>query len=116
MTNIPFVVADALREMHPGESADAMRTRLWPLWEQTQAAAGAEGPQAWVTHGGPIAVMLAALGMPQKEIDQLKRQYEGGNPAPPAGTWRALRYSPTSAWDLSLAFVPADTRGKKWLI
>lgn len=114
--NIPMQIEPSLQEWQPGENAASVKTRLWPFWEHTLAESTALGPVAWVTHGGPIVVMLQALGLPPAEVERYKRLFDRGNALPPAGVWRALRYDPNTPWDLSLVFTPADFHSKKWLI
>ena len=101
----------SLAEWQPEEKADQIRARLWPTWEHAAMLSAQTGPVALVTHGGPIALLLKELGLPEKEIDHFKRQFDRNNPLPPAGVWRATRLPGSPAWSLSLSFVPERHRG-----
>lgn len=93
-----------LVEWQPGELPADVLGRLWPVWQQAGHASRELGPIALVTHGGPIAVLLAELGLPPAELEAHRRQYDRGNPLPPAGVWRATPVN--SHWRLELAFTP----------
>jgi len=108
---VPVTISPSIAEGRPEEKAEDVRARLWPTWEHAAALSAQTGPVALVTHGGPIAVLLKELGLPEKEIDQYKRQFDRNNPLPPAGVWRATRLPGSPAWSLSLSFVPERHKG-----
>ncbi len=109
--HVPVTVSPSIAEGRPEEKSDEILARLWPTWEHAAALSEQTGPVALVTHGGPIALLLKALGLPDKEIDHFKRQFDRSNPVPPAGAWRAMRLPGSPAWSLSLSFVPEKHRG-----
>lgn len=107
-------IETAITEIQPNEQlAPEVKARVWPLWERSARESHELGPIAWVTHGGVVTLLLTELGMRPSEADKYKRQFDGSNPAPPAGVWRALRPAPAAPWELSLAFVPGDHTAKK---
>jgi broad specificity phosphatase PhoE len=96
-----------LTEWKPGDKDTDVKARLWPVWEYHITA---PGPLVWVTHGGPIGLMLKELGLANVTLDHYKKLFDRGNPLPPAGVWRAERDNGASDWALSLAFVPEAYR------
>ncbi len=95
----------ALAEWQPTEKAEDVRRRIWPVFERAAQASSVEAPLAIVSHGGPIGVLLEALGIERSTL--LKNYcYDYGNPLPTAGAWRVERDGAESAWKLDLAFVP----------
>lgn len=103
---------DGLRELQPGETVEAVRSRFEPVWDRAVALSTTSGPVALVTHGGPIAFMLDKLQLPGDIISHYKRLFDRGNPVPPGGVWKAARPAADGLWDVSLAFVPDAYRGK----
>lgn len=103
---------EELMEVQPGESIDALRARIWPVWDRAVAHSLAFGPIALVTHGGPITAMLSALHLPGDVLAHYARLFDGGNPVPPCGVWKAARPGADELWDVSLAFVPEAYRSK----
>ncbi len=93
---------DQLIELQPGESDEAVRGRVWPVFE---AACQQVEVVGLVTHGGPIRVLLEALGMDPGELAALLK-YDSGNPLPPGGVWRVQRDGVEGEWELRLDFVP----------
>lgn len=110
--SLPLTLAEGLIEWKPGEKDAEIKTRLWPVWEHALTLSEADGPVAMVSHGGPIAVLLAELGMEQSVIDHYKSLFDNRNPLPPAGVWEAARPDPSGAWQLRLAFTPEAYRQK----
>jgi broad specificity phosphatase PhoE len=93
-----------LIEWQPGEDSVAVRGRIWPVFE----AVCQQGETAGlVTHGGPIRVLLEALGMDPGELSA-QHSYDNGNPLPPAGVWRVHRDGRQGEWELRLDFSPGD--------
>ena len=106
----PVEQDDGLTEWRPDEKADAIRTRLWPVWERARDLSLQSGPVALVTHGGPISFLLEELGLAKNVLEQYKRRFDRNNPLPPAGVWKAMRPASEAAWDLQLAFVPEPVK------
>ncbi|MBI3240952.1 MAG: histidine phosphatase family protein [Chloroflexi bacterium] len=100
----------SLAEWRPEEKEIDVRERLWPTWERVASASPGTGPAAFVTHGGPIAVLLKDLGLDEIVLEHYRKLFDRHNPLPPAGAWKATRPSPGSAWELSLAFTPEAYR------
>ncbi|HKZ68634.1 MAG TPA: histidine phosphatase family protein [Anaerolineales bacterium] len=102
-------VDSGLTEWAPNEKSEVVHARLWPIWERAVAAAES-GPVALITHGGPIALLLAELGLTPEAINHYKRIFDRNNPLPPAGAWQAARNG--EGWALNLAFTPEAYRAK----
>lgn len=105
LAGAPVETLPELGEWSPGETMQAMRERTWPAFEQACLACAETGPVALVTHGGPVLVLLEALGMPP-EVSREHRIYDHRNPLPPAGAWLAQRNGQGEAWALELVFTP----------
>jgi len=74
-----------------GELADGVLTRFRAFVDSAFDASETRGPIALVTHGGPIRVLLADLGLDSAEIDHYRHLFDHDNPVPPAGVWRIRR-------------------------
>jgi broad specificity phosphatase PhoE len=101
---------EGLAEWRPDEKADAIRARVWPVWERARDISLQMGPIALVTHGGPIGFLLEELGLAKGVIEEHKRRFDRNNPLPPAGVWKATQPTPEAAWDLRLTFVPEPVK------
>jgi len=64
------------------------------------------GPLALVTHGGPIRLLLADIGLDRAEIDHYRRTFDRDNPVPPAGVWRITRSNSGHLEKPELVFTP----------
>ncbi len=95
-----------LIEMRPDETHDDVFARARPVWERV-AGASARGPQAVVAHGGVITAVLLAIGVEPATLDEIGRQFDGGNPLPPAGAWEISVPDGPGALTARLAFVPS---------
>lgn len=107
LTGAPMQVEHGLIEWQPGETPEAVRQRMWMVFEQVQRAADDDHIAGLVTHGGPIAMLLSALGMDEATL-QSWRKFDHGNPVPPAGVWQATRGDIDGGWDLALVFNPSE--------
>ena len=105
-----------LAEWRPQEKAPEIHARLWPAWVQASELCREAGPVALVTHGGPIGLLLAELGLDPKQLAHYKATFDRSNPVPPAGAWRAVQTTPEAPWSLDLAFTPAAHRARAWLV
>ena len=116
---VPALQEAGLREWVPGESETEVRARFRPVWER---AGGGETnghqpePAALITHGGPIALLLADLGMDANTLAHYRRTFDRNNPLPPAGVWRVARPAPGAPWQLTLAYLPEAYRKKGWYV
>ena len=59
-----------------------------------------------------LTAMLSALHLPGDVLAHYARLFDGGNPVPPCGVWKAARPGADELWDVSLAFVPEAYRSK----
>jgi broad specificity phosphatase PhoE len=99
------VIIPALIEVQPGETTDDLRSRLWPVFEQAYQSAATHGPTALITHGSPIAILLALLGL-KSAILQNYQIYDNKNVLPPGGSWQANQITPEGPWELKPVFPP----------
>jgi broad specificity phosphatase PhoE len=93
-----------LIEWQPGEDDQAVRRRVWPVFEAVCQMGEAVG---LVTHGGPIRVLLEALGM-RPGVLAAHYRYDNNNPLPPGGVWRVSRDGAGDMWELRLDFMPEE--------
>jgi broad specificity phosphatase PhoE len=99
-------ISPSLTEQAPGEEQSAIHTRLWPIFEVAhQLSVERKRPVVLLTHGGPIGVLLRALGMPEETLNQ-QRTFDHHNPLPPAGAWEVSRNGDHLPWELNLVFRP----------
>lgn len=98
-------VDERLIEWQPEEAHETIRTRMLAALADLHAHNGHGQPLGLVTHGGPIDVLLQALGMPESAVAAY-RYFDHANPVPPAGAWQAWRESSAHPWQLRLVFTP----------
>ena len=96
-------VLDELREWQPGETREEVQQRMLRALEVTRQAAAAGAPYVLITHGGPIAALLLALGMDENRLDNY-RVFDHRNPLPPAGAWRVQQTDSEPGWACELIF------------
>ena len=108
-TGLAVEIESGLSEMQPNEKSEAVHARLWPVWQMATAHADS-GPVALITHGGPIALLLAELGLAPEALNHYKRLFDRSNPLPPAGAWQTTRNG--GDWQLTLTFTPGQYRAK----
>ncbi len=119
VVGVPVLEEAGLREWVPGESESEVRARIRPVWERVgggETNGHQPEPAALITHGGPIALLLADLGMDANTLAQYRRIFDRNNPLPPAGVWRVARAAPGSLWELKLAYLPEAYRNKDWQV
>jgi len=95
-----------LAEWVRGEAEAAVLERFRPVWHGALAEAEAGRPIGLVTHGGPIRALLRALGLEEDHLGHYVRQFDNGNPMPPAGVWRTARVAGGNRWEVGLVFSP----------
>lgn len=100
----PVTIEESIAEWRRGEEEGEVVARFATFWEAIRRQAVNEGPIALVTHGGPVAVMLAKLGMSDADLGRYRRQFDRHNPLPPAGVWAATDGG--DRWQLELVFTP----------
>ena len=105
-TGVPYEIQNGLIEWQPGDTEEAVCQRIWPVFEHASQLSQEIGPVGLVTHGGPIAMLLQALGM---DADTLaaQRVFDHSNPVPTAGAWQVDPGVAPGAWVLRLVFQPA---------
>ena len=98
---------EVIAEWARGEKDADVLERLWPFWERLCGESADDGPIAIVSHGGPIRILLEELGVSKDEVAYYCRQFDYGNPLPPAGAWRATRpLGADATWEVDLVFTP----------
>jgi broad specificity phosphatase PhoE len=105
-----------LAEILPAEQPRQVLERVWPLWLEAGEASADGGPIALITHGGPISLLLAELGLDRQALERHQATFDRRNPLPPAGAWRAVLPTPNSAWALELAFTPDEHAARAWRV
>lgn len=105
VAGIRVVIDDAVREYSREENDQLVFERFQPVLNELAGRAGAEGPLAIVTHGGPVRVMLERLGVDRDELWHYRRQFDHQNPLPPAAAWELTRAS-HDRWQTRFAFSP----------
>jgi broad specificity phosphatase PhoE len=113
---VPVRLEERLAEILPEEKAPDILARVWPVWVQAGQTCFEAGPVVLVTHGGPIGILLAELGLAPKQLAHYQARFDRRNPVPPAGAWRAIRPTPDGPWSLDLAFTPEAQPVKAWYI
>ena len=107
LTGAPLETLPALIEWQPGDTDAVALARIWPAFELAcHVSEQTAGSVALVSHGGPIGVLLTALGMDAEALKAYRSTYDHGNPAPPAGAWEVNREPGSASWSFCLAFVP----------
>ena len=96
---------DGLAEWRSDEQAGDIQARVWPLVQACLEESAAGGPLGLVSHGGPIGHLLREFRLQAERLDAHRRQFDHGNPLPPAGAWRVLG-QPGQGWELELVFTP----------
>ena len=105
---IPSMEEKRLREWRSvDERGEKVGERMSLLFEEISGESADIGPIALVSHGGPIAFLLLALGMEMDKLTEFKKKFDGSNPLPPAGVWSAEWNEDYKTWDLNLIFIPS---------
>ena len=98
-------VLDELREWQPGETREEVEQRMLRALEMARTPPGGELPYALITHGGPIAALLFALGMDEISLETY-RVFDHRNLLPPAGAWRVQQADGQPGWTCELIYPP----------
>lgn len=107
---ISVIEEEAVREWTREETSGGVLSRFRPFWESVVQESTEGMPIAIVTHGGPIASLLADLMLDAAEMNFYKQQFDHGNPVPPAGVWLTTRSSHDVRWQLELVFTPQPAK------
>jgi broad specificity phosphatase PhoE len=89
------------------EKRDRVTERMSLVFDDIARESAVIGPVALVSHGGPIACLLLALGIEEDALSVFRKKFDGSNPLPPAGVWTAEWDEEAKTWDLVLLFMPA---------
>ena len=97
------------------EKGEKVSERMSLIFDEVFRESAGIGPIGLVSHGGPIALLLLALGMEKDKLSQFKRKFDSSNPSPPAGVWSVEWNDDNKLWDLNLIFVPStNERLTEW--
>ena len=91
------------------ETAEKVSERMCLVFDEVVRESAGIGSIGLVSHGGPIALLLLALGMEKDKLAQFKRKFDSSNPLPPAGVWAVEWNDDTKLWDLDLLFIPSTS-------
>jgi broad specificity phosphatase PhoE len=105
IASVPYEIQDNLIEWQPGDTEETVTGRIWSVFERASQLNYQFGPVGLVTHGGPIAMLLLALGMSTETL-AAQRVFDHGNPLPTAGVWQVSQDDERCAWELKLVFKP----------
>jgi probable phosphoglycerate mutase len=97
---------DDLAEWERGELEASVLSRCRACLDEAFDESETRGPLALVTHGGPIRLLLADLGLDQAEMTHYRRTFDRDNPVPPAGVWRVTRNGNGHIEKPELVFTP----------
>ena len=89
------------------EKAEKVSERMSRAFEEVSRESAVIGPIGLVSHGGPIALLLQALGMEKDTLSQYRKKFDGSNPLPPAGVWAVEWMDDRKIWKLDLIFIPS---------
>ena len=104
----PVEIVWDIREWELQEAEEAVGQRMWTFWQRVVAESRQEGPIALVSHGGPIRILLERLGVEPERLASYRTRFDGNNPLPPAGVWKASRQG--QGWSARLDFVPGKAQ------
>lgn len=97
---------EEIREWQPEEDRIQVIARMRPVFEKISQLDSAYGPAAMVSHGGPISLLLTALGMDETQLES-QLVFDHKNPVPPAGSWEVTGPGMGGTWQMNLVFEPA---------
>ena len=110
IANLNHIPAAADRRLAEWREVDevgkAVRDRMALAFDDAAGEGAFIGPIALVSHGGPIALLLLALGIQEEELAVFKKRFDGFNPLPPGGVWSAQWNAKANRWSLDLAYTP----------
>lgn len=105
--NIPCIEERGLAEWRNVDEPEAhVRERMLSMFELAANETRKIGPIGLVSHGGPISLLLLALGMDNDELAPYRRMFDTTNPLPPAGAWKVNKLNGEDRWNFELAFTP----------
>jgi broad specificity phosphatase PhoE len=89
------------------EQGTKVAERMSLVFDDISKESARIGPIALVSHGGPIAFLLLALGIENEKLAEFRRKFDSTNPLPPAGVWGAEWNEQDKTWNLDLLFIPS---------
>ncbi|MCC6456579.1 MAG: histidine phosphatase family protein [Caldilineaceae bacterium] len=95
-----------IAEWVQGEPEASVLARCRPCLDAALDESETRGPIALVSHGGPIRLLLADLGVDHAELEHYRGIFDNLNPVPPAGVWRVERYADGRMGVPELVFTP----------
>ena len=105
--NIPSMEEKRLAEWRQvDEMGDKVSERMSLVFDEISRESAGIGPIGLVSHGGPIAFLLLALGMEKDKLSEFRKKFDSSNPLPPAGVWAAEWNEDHKIWNLNLVFIP----------
>ncbi len=108
LNGIPAIEEPKLAEWRGvDEPESSVRLRMLSIFEQAARESGNGGdPIGLVSHGGPIALLLLALGMAREELSKYRTMFDTTNPLPPAGAWLVEQNPGEERWRFEMVFRP----------
>lgn len=95
-----------IAEWEQGEIEADVLTRCRACFDAALDKSETRGPLALVSHGGPIRLLLADVGLDHAEINHYRGIFDNQNPVPPAGVWRIERFADGRMAQPELVFTP----------
>jgi len=107
INDIPCIEENRLAEWRGVDESEAqVRERMLSIFERAAKESEGVGPIGLVSHGGPIELLLLALGMDKEELAPYRKRFDTTNPLPPAGAWSIAQVPGADRWSFQLAFTP----------
>ena len=107
LNGIPCVEDKRLSEWRMADEPETLvRERMAAVFARTARESAEIGPIGLVTHGGPVALLLQELEIDPAELAPYRQRFDGPNPLPPGGAWKAESDPRDGCWDLKLEFIP----------
>lgn len=107
LNGIPYLVDKRLSEWREvAETETRVRRRMASIFARAARESAKIGPIGLVTHAGPVALLLQELGIAPDELAVYRKSFDGPNPLPPAGAWKAQQDPGEDTWNLKLEFTP----------
>lgn len=107
INDIPCIEEKGLSEWRGVDESEAqVRERMLHIFEGAAKESEDVGPIGLVSHGGPIELLLLALGMDKEDLAPYRKKFDTTNPLPPAGAWKVEQLPDHNGWKFELAFTP----------
>jgi len=107
LNGIPCVEDKRLSEWREVDEMETqVRERMSSIFDRAARESAAIGPIGLVTHAGPVALLLQELDIDPDVLALHRKMFDGPNPLPPAGAWKAEQDPSEESWNLKLEFTP----------